>query len=260
MRRHTFITTIGAAALAALGLAGHGQTAMSQTTPAGDGLPQGSEPVKLDPADFTLEIDNPYWPMRPGSRWVYRETDTTGTRQKVVVTVTRRTKTVAAGVKARVVRDVATEHGRPVEITDDWYAQDRAGNVWYLGESVRNYKNGRLADREGSFEAGVHGAQAGVVMPADPRPDVAYRQEYFKGQAEDRAAIVARGEDRVQVPAGFFAKDVLMTRELARTEPKTQELKFYVRNIGEVLSVHTDGDGERSELVRYTPGTRTSGS
>jgi hypothetical protein len=256
MKRRTLNATLGATALAVatLGLTGFVGTATSQTAAPAGGLPQGSEPVKLDPADFTLQIDNPYWPMRPGSRWVYRETDTTGTKQKVVVTVTRRTKTVAAGVTARVVRDVATEHGKPVEITEDWYAQDRAGNVWYLGEDVRTYKNGRLANRAGSFEAGVHSAQAGVVMPADPRPGLAYRQEYRKGEAEDRAAIVALGEDRVQVPAGFFAKDVLMTRELARTEPKTEELKFYVRGIGEVLSVHTDGDGERSELVSYTRG------
>jgi hypothetical protein len=254
MRRHTFIATIGATALAALALGAGSGASDSQAGAGGDGLPQGGEPVKLDPADFTLQIDNPYWPMRPGSRWVYRETDTTGTKQRVVVTVTHRTKTVAAGVTARVVRDVATENGKPVEITDDWYAQDRAGNVWYLGEAVRNYEHGKLADREGSFEAGVDGAQAGVVMPASPRPGLAYRQEYSKGKAEDRAAIVALGDDRVEVPAGFFAKDVLMTRELAPTEPKTEELKFYVRGLGEVLSVHTDGDGERSELVRYTRG------
>jgi hypothetical protein len=260
MRRHTFIATIGATVLAALALGACGGASDSQAKAGSDGLPQGSEPVKLDPADFTLQIDNPYWPMRPGSRWVYRETDTTGARQRVVVTVTHRTKTVAAGVTARVVRDVATEDGKPVEITEDWYAQDRAGNVWYLGEAVRNYEHGRFADREGSFEAGVDGAQAGIVMPADPQPGLAYRQEYLKGEAEDRAAIVARGADRVQVPAGFFAKDVLVTRELAATEPKTQELKFYVRGIGEVLSLHTDGDGERSELVRSTRGGGGGGS
>jgi hypothetical protein len=254
MRRHVFIATIGAAAIAALGLGTHGGASAGQATARSDGLPQGSEPVTLDPADFTLQIDNPYWPMRPGSRWVYRETDTTGAKQRVVVTVTHRTKTVAAGVTARVVRDVATENGKPVEITDDWYAQDKAGNVWYLGEAVRNYEHGRLADREGSFEAGVGGAQAGIVMPAEPRPGLAYRQEYSKGKAEDRAAIVALGDDRVQVPAGFFAKDVLLTRDLAATEPKSEELKFYVRGIGEVLSVHTDGDGERGELVRHTRG------
>jgi hypothetical protein len=254
MKRHTFIATIGAAALAALGLGASGAISQSPPAAGSDGLPQGGEPVTLDPANFTPAIDNPYWPMRVGSRWVYREADTTGGQQRVVVTVTRRTKTVA-GIEARVVRDVATEHGKPVEVTEDWYAQDKTGNVWYLGENVRNYENGKLADRHGSFQAGVHGAQAGIVMPADPRPGLAYRQEYLKGEAEDRAAIVARGEDRVQVRAGFFAKDILMTRELARTEPKTEEVKFYVRGIGEVLSVHTDGDGERSELVRYTRGS-----
>ena len=109
----------------------------------------------LNPADFTTTIDNPWWPMRPGSRWVYRETAPDGTRQRVVVTVTRRTRLIANGVTARVVRDVVTEHGEPVEVTDDWYAQDRAGNVWYLGEATTEYENGRPVSTEGSFEAGV---------------------------------------------------------------------------------------------------------
>src|SRR5688572_2052950 len=109
-------------------------------------LPQGSEPVNLNPADFTTNIDNPYWPMQPGNRWVYRETDTTGTREKAVVEVTNQTKTIANGVEARVIRDTVTENGKPVEITDDWYAQDQEGSIWYLGEAVRNYKNGKVVD------------------------------------------------------------------------------------------------------------------
>ena len=71
-----------------------------------------------------------------GNRWVYQETDTRGTRERVVVNVTDETKQIANGVEARVVRDTVTEKGVPVEITDDWYAQDAAGNIWYLGESV----------------------------------------------------------------------------------------------------------------------------
>ena len=98
----------------------------------GNDLPQGSEPVKLDPADFTTRIDNPYWPMAPGDKWVYRETDS-GSEQRVEVTVTGKTKMIPNGIEARVVHDVVTEDGQLVEITDDWYAQDRAGNVWYLG-------------------------------------------------------------------------------------------------------------------------------
>ena len=110
----------------------------------GSGLPQGSEEVKLDPAEFTTDIDNPYWPMKPGSRWVYRETDSEGTVQRVEVTVTDRTKRIANGVEARVVHDEVTEKGEPVEITDDWYAQDSKGNVWY---SARTRPSMRTASR-----------------------------------------------------------------------------------------------------------------
>jgi hypothetical protein len=214
------------------------------------GMPQGSEPVKLDPADFSVNIDNPYWPMSQGSKWVYSETDTKGTNQKVVVEVTDETKMIANGIEARVVRDTVTENGAPVEITDDWYAQDKAGNVWYLGEYVTNYKNGKVVDHGGSFEAGVDGAQPGIAMPANP--DLSYRQEYYKGEAEDKAAVITIGEERVQVPLGYFEKGVLMTRDLVPTEPKVQELKFYAPNIGPLLSVHTDGDGSRAELISYS--------
>ena len=219
------------------------------------GLPQGSEPVKLDPADFTLKIDNPYMPLKVGSRWVYRETDTTGTREKVVVTVTNQTKRIANGVTARVVRDTVTERGKPVEITDDWFAQDSKGNVWYLGEAVRNFEDGKLVDRAGSFEAGVDGAQAGIAMPAKPKPGLSYRQEYYKGEAEDKGAVITVGKEQVQVPFGFFDREVLMTRDLVPTEPKVQELKFYAPGIGNLLSVHIDGDGGRAVLVSFKAGS-----
>src|SRR5215211_7369404 len=124
----------------------------------------------LAPADFTTKIDNPYWPMRVGSRWVYRETDQEGARQRVVVRITRRTKMIANGIRARVVRDVVTEDGKPVEKTSDYYAQDKAGNIWYLGEDTAEFENGKPVSKEGSFEAGVDGAQAGIAMPAKPRP------------------------------------------------------------------------------------------
>jgi len=180
------------------------------------------EPVTLDPADFTTTIDNPYFPLRPGSRWVYRETDTTGARQRVGVTVTKRTKRIANGVTARVVRDVVTQDGRTIEATDDWYAQDSQGNVWYLGEDTAEYRDGRAVNHAGSFEAGVGGAQPGVAMPADPRPGLSYRQEYLAGEAEDTGAVVTVGEEQVEVPYGHFGKRVLMTRDLMPTEPKSR--------------------------------------
>ncbi|MBA2580524.1 MAG: hypothetical protein H0V03_06755 [Thermoleophilaceae bacterium] len=241
--------TVGGGAVATAGES----SATDKAGPRANRLPQGSEPVALDPADFTTRIDNPYWPMRPGSRWVYSETDTEGSKEKVVVTVTDKTKMIANGVEARVISDVVTENGKPVEITDDWYAQDKAGNVWYLGEAVRNYKNGKVVNRAGSFEAGVDGAQAGIAMPAKPVPGLAYRQEYYKGEAEDKGEVITVGEEQVEVPAGYF-KRVLMTRDLVPLEPKVQEIKFYARGVGPVLTLHTDGPGGRAALVSYKRG------
>ena len=217
-------------------------------------LPRGSQTVRLDPASFTTRIDNPWWPMRPGARWVYRETDAEGARQRDVVTVTRRTKRIANGITARVVHDAATEDGEPVEITDDWYAEDACGNVWYLGEDTKEYENGNVVSTEGSWEAGVDGAQPGVIVPARPTPGLRYRQEHYAGHAEDRAEVMSRRE-QVEVPFGFFPPGrVLMTRELNPIEPRVLEYKFYARGIGPVLAVAVSGGSDREELVRYTRG------
>jgi hypothetical protein len=201
---------------------------------------------------MTVRIDNPYWPMRPGTRWVYREIAPDGGRQRVVVTVTRRTRLIANGVTARVVRDVVTEDGAPVEVTDDWYAQDRAGNVWYLGEDTAEYEDGRIVSREGSWEAGVDGAQPGVIMPARPRPGLRYRQEHYAGHAEDRAEVLSVRE-QAQVPAGHFRR-VLMTRDTTPLEPRVSELKLYARGVGPVLVVAVSGGAGREELVRLRRG------
>jgi hypothetical protein len=216
------------------------------------GLPQGSEAVELDPAEFSVAIDNPYWPMRPGSRWIYRESDGEGGVQRVVVTVTERTKRIANGIEARVLHDVVSEDGEPVEVTDDWYAQDLDGNVWYLGERTAEYENGRVVSRAGSWEAGVDGAQPGIAMPADPRPGLSYRQEYYAGEAEDRAEVLSV-EEQVEVPFGHFT-GVLMTKDLVPPEPRVLEHKFYARGVGPVLTLDVSGASGREELVEFTPG------
>ena len=127
------------------------------STPSGPGLPQGDDPIDLDPAEFTAGSDNPYFPLEPRGQWIYQETDETGASVRVVVTVTTETRKIANGVVARVVRDTVSEEGQLVEDTLDWYAQDGAGNVWYLGEETAEFENGELTTREGSFEAGVDG-------------------------------------------------------------------------------------------------------
>jgi hypothetical protein len=244
------------AAVALIGCGGSDQTttvtegAGGSVAPGAD-LPQGSEPVKLDPAQFTTEIDNPYWPMKPGSRWVFTETGGDGSEQKVVVTVTDRTKTIANGVEARVVRDVVSENGEPVEITDDWYAQDADGNIWYLGEKTAEYRNGEVTTRAGSFEAGVDGAQAGVVIPADPQPGMSYRQEYLEGEAEDQASVLSIDE-QVGGPTGHYT-DVLMTRDVVPLEPKVNEHKFYAPGVGPVLALSISPGSGAETLVSYQP-------
>jgi len=240
---------IAAVALAACG----GDDGNGSSSDAGAELPQGSEPVELDPADFTTEIDNPYWPMAVGSRWVYRETDTEGTEQRVVVTVTDRTKQIANGIEARVVHDVVTEGGQPTEVTDDWYAQDSDGNIWYMGEETAEYENGKVTTRAGSFEAGVDGAQPGIIIPAEPTPGLAYRQEYYEGEAEDEGAVVAL-DTQAQIPFGHF-EPTLMTQDTNPLEPKVLEFKFYAKDVGPVLAVSVSGGSDREELLSYQPGS-----
>jgi hypothetical protein len=251
-RRHTVrnLALIAILLLAAATAACGGDSESSSDTPAST-LPQGSEQVELEPADFTAEIDNPYWPMAPGHRWVYREVDAEGGTKRVEVTVTKRTKTIM-GIEARVVHDVVTEDGDLVEDTFDWYAQDGDGNVWYLGEETKEYENGKVKSTEGSWEAGVDGAQAGIVVPAEPRVGLTYRQEYYAGEAEDRGEILSLNE-RASVPFGSF-EHVLMTKDTTPLEPKVLEHKFYARGVGPVLAVTLSGGSDREELVRIVRG------
>jgi NADPH:quinone reductase-like Zn-dependent oxidoreductase len=202
-------------------------------------------------ADST-RIDNPWWPMRPGTRWVYRETER-GHTQRVAVTVTHRVKRVA-GIDAVVVHDLVTERGRWVESTYDWYAQDRAGTVWYMGEDTTEYEDGRAVSKEGSWEAGVDGAQAGIVMPARPRVGMRYRQEHAPGEAEDRARVLSLHE-QAQVPFGHFTR-VLMTKDFTPLEPRVLEYKLYARGVGPVLVLGASGGAGREELVRFSRGAR----
>jgi len=214
-------------------------------------LPRGSEPMPLDPADFTTEIDNPYWPMAPGTRWVYREIDAEGNEQRVVVTVTDETREVM-GIEARVVHDVVTEDGVPVEDTFDWYAQDADGNVWYLGEETNEYEDGKVVSTAGSWEAGVGGAQPGIAVPGSPEVGLTYRQEYYAGEAEDAAAVLSVDE-QVEAPLGSYT-GALMTKDYTPLHPEILEYKFYARGVGPVVVLGVSGGIGREELVAYRHG------
>jgi hypothetical protein len=214
-------------------------------------LPQGSERVSLDPKDFTTEIDNPYWPMAPGTRWSYRETDADGNEQRVVVTVTDETRKVM-GIEARIVHDLVTEDGVPIEDTYDWYAQDADGNVWYLGEDTKEYENGKVVSTAGSWEAGVDDAQPGIAVPAVPTVGLTYRQEYYEAEAEDAAAVLSLDE-QAEAPLGRYT-GVLMTKDFTPLHPEILEYKFYARGVGPVVVLGVSGGIGREELVAHTPG------
>ena len=242
------ISTVG---IALVTLGGCGSSGGSNGAGPPASLPKGGEPVRLDPANFTTKIDNPYFPLAVGNTWVYREVEG-GVTQRVVVTVTPRTKLIANGIRARVVHDQVTVRGRVKENTYDWYAQDRAGNIWYLGEDTTEYAKGKPPSTAGSFEAGVRGAQAGVAMPAHPRPGLSYRQEYLKGEAEDRGRVLSL-DRKVTVPFGSF-DHLLLTEDSTPLEPDATEHKYYAKDVGSVLEVGVSGDA-RAELVRFTPGS-----
>jgi hypothetical protein len=218
--------------------------------PRNQGLPEGAELFDLDPTSFSVEIDNPYWPMQPGTRWVYRETDAEGAELEVIVTVTSETKEIANGVTARVVRDTVSEGGAVVEDTFDWYAQDSDGNVWYLGEDTAEFAKGKITSRSGSFEAGVDGALPGVAVPANPVAGLRYRQEYYAGEAEDQGEVLSVDE-QVQVGVGHY-EHVLMTKDTNPIEPKVLEFKFYVPDVGPALAIAVSGSGDREELLEVT--------
>lgn len=242
----TALVPFAAAVLAACG--GQDETG----APSGDGaaatLPQGGEAVELDPADFSPEVTNRYWPMEAGTRWTFREVDEEGTELEVVVTATSETKEIANGITARVVRDTVSEDGQVIEDTRDWYAQDSAGSVWYMGEDTAEFDKGKLTTSKGSFEAGVDGALPGIVLPAEPADGMTYRQEYYEGEAEDNGEILAVGE-QVEVAAGHY-EDALMTKDTNALEPKVLEVKMYAPGVGPVLALGISGGGDREELLR----------
>jgi hypothetical protein len=219
---------------------------------ANNSLPTGAERVDLDPDNFVAQIDHPYWPMKPGSRWVFTQTDLEGNRERIVITVTNRKKMVE-GIQATVVHDVVTSEGELVENTFDWFAQDKDGNLWYLGEDTTEFENGKPVNKKGSWESGVDGAEAGVILPAEPEVGMTFREEYLEGEAEDQAEILSLDE-RVQVAAGSYA-NVLMTKDSTPLEPAMLEHKFFARGVGPVLVLGISGGRFWEELVRVTNAT-----
>ncbi len=217
------------------------------------GKAQDYSPV-IDPADFVdgngdpLPVDNQYWPLVPGTTYFY-EAETEDGLETDEVYVSHDTVTIL-GVTCVVVVDTVKLEGELTELTYDWYAQDKYGTVWYMGEDSTQYENGQPVGTEGSWTGGVDGAFPGIVMLADPRAGDSYRQEYKEDEAEDLAKVL-RLNAMASVPYGDF-DNCVETKEWSPLEKGVVEQKFYAPGVGQVLGVEHQGKAVRQELVDIT--------
>ena len=222
-----------------------GCSASSGSSGGSRGKARATYSPKIVAADFVTRIDNKYFPLKPGTTFVYRG-KTADAKESDIMKVTPDTRNIM-DVKCVVVDDRVFEDGKLTEKTYDWYAQDEKGNVWYFGENSKEYENGKVKSTGGSWEAGKDGAEPGIIMPADPKVGKTYRQEYYKGEAEDMArALKLNGS--VKVPYGSF-DNVLVTDEWTPLEKSVAEHKFYAPGVGNVKEIATKGPQETLTLI-----------
>jgi len=201
---------------------------------------------------FSARVTNPWFPLLPHSTWVYRGVKD-GKTSRDVVRVTGRTRTIA-GVPCIAVDDKLYLAGKLEERTTDWYTQDRHGNVWYYGENTAElYPNGKVKTTEGSWTAGVNGAEPGIFMYATPKVGQSARQEYLRGQAADHFQVL-RLDERVTVPYGYSSR-ALLTKEWTPLEPGVLDHKYYLRGVGTVLEQTVKGGIEVNKLVSFKRGS-----
>ena len=203
---------------------------------------------KIAPTDFSATVDNPWFPLQPGSTRVSTGVKD-GKAARDVYTVTSDVK-VIDGVPTRIVRDDLFLDGRLEETTIDYYTQYKTGTVWYFGEDTKTLDaNGKVTGTAGSWRAGVDGAQPGVFMEANPVRGHQFRQEYLKGQAEDHYQVLNLTSS-VTVPYGTF-HDAILTKEWTPLEPDVLDHKYYVRGVGQVQEISVKGPTEGLDLVEF---------
>lgn len=200
----------------------------------------------VDAENFVEVIYNPYFPLIPGTTFIYEGENEDKETERNEVYVTHETR-VVMGVTTTVVNDKVWEDGELIEETDDWYAQDTDGNIWYFGEDSKEYEDGKYVGDEGSWEAGVNDAKPGIIMKMDPQVGDTYRQEYLKGEAEDMAEVISLTES-ITVEYGSF-DNCLMTREWTPLEPGVAENKYYAKDVGQLKEIIVEGDSGYMELI-----------
>jgi hypothetical protein len=201
---------------------------------------------RIDPANFTDKITNPYFSLPPGSVRI-----TKGTKDGVPQTHTTRVtsdKKVIAGVRCIVVSDIVTTNGALAEKVSDWYAQDKKGNVWYFGEATADYEKGVVISTKGSWLTGVDGAKPGIVMPVKPTPGPSFYTEFRPGVAEDKGQVL-RVDAKLKIPYGSY-KNVIVIRDTNPLDPQLVSLKWYAKDVGLLKTVRVGSSHkEHAELV-----------
>jgi hypothetical protein len=234
----------------------NGSSTTAASSSASDLAPvHGTYKPNIDPANFVTKIDNPWFPLIPGTGFHYAGVAENGhTKQFDDETVTNRTKKVL-GVNATIVHDVVSDSkGRPVEKTFDWYAQDKQGNVWYMGEDTRELnKSHKFVKQSDSWEAGVDGAEPGIIMPGNPQKGDQYRQEYYPKYALDQAKVLGSGGP-LTVPQGSYKKTLLTEETAPKLDPGVAERKWYVKGVGDIQEHTISGNKEEIKLIRITHG------
>lgn len=203
----------------------------------------------INATDFSPNIANRYVTLTPGMKLTYESIGEGGAVEVIEITVTNETRTIM-GVEARRVNDKATVNGVLVEDTRDYLAQDREGNVWYFGEEVDNYKDGKIDNHKGSWIGGVDGAQPGIWMKASPKVGEKYRQEYYKGEAEDVARVISISE--TVTVRGKTYSNCVKTLDTSLIEAALKEEKYYCPEVAAQVLVIDPAEDVRDELVSIT--------
>ena len=221
MRKYTAL--LGAVALAGIVLAG--ATLGEDDKKKEDVLLGWTHDFLAEKPDLVSSGWNPYFVLEPGYVLQLEDGD-----EKLVITVLAETKTVD-GVETRVVEERQSKKGVMEEVARNYFAMSkRTNSVFYFGEDVDEYKDGKIASHEGSWVAGVSGAKFGLMMPGVPLVHARYYQEQAPKVAMDRAEIVSV-TDSLKTPAGAFTQ-VLKTLETTPLEPLVRETKYYAPGVG----------------------------
>lgn len=217
-------------------------TVMAALVACGNGTGPDSTPDL--PTSLQADVTNPFFPLPPGMTLVYHTQTSTGLELDSTSVVGTK---VVHGFTATEVHDRVYVADSLQEDTYDWFAQDTAGNVWYLGEDTKEYAHGVVVSTEGTWQWGVHGALPGIIVWGDTTGMVGkmYRQEFDRDNAQDVGKIVALNQS-VTVAFGTLT-GCIKTEEWSTLESGPHENKYYCPQLGTALEV--GGGGERTELV-----------